>query len=84
MPFSRVKGGLSVDLEGVIAFLPGSQIDSRPVFKDTKELLNKNLELIILKMDKLRGNIVVSRKAIIEKNYKKNEKNYYQLLKKVL
>jgi len=63
IPFNRVKGGMSVDVEGVVAFLPGSQIDTRQ-FTDTKELLNKPLELIILKMDKYRGNIVVSRKAI--------------------
>ena len=67
VPFSRVKGGLTVDLEGVIAFLPGSQIDSRPPFKDTKEFLNKPIDLVILKMDQLRGNIIVSRKAIIDK-----------------
>ena len=67
IPFSRVKGGLTVDLEGVIAFLPGSQIDSRPPFKDTKEFLNKPIDLVILKMDQLRGNIIVSRKAIIDK-----------------
>jgi len=67
IPFSRVKGGLTVDLEGVIAFLPGSQIDSRPLFKDTKEFLNKPTDLVILKMDQLRGNIIVSRKAIIDK-----------------
>ena len=70
-PFNIVKGGLSVDLEGVIAFLPGSQIDSRPIFKDTRELLNKPIDLVILKMDKLRGNIVVSRKAIVEKELRK-------------
>ena len=64
IPFNRVKGGMSVDLDGVIAFLPGSQIDSRQIIKDTKELLNKPLDLMILKMDKFRGNIVVSRKAI--------------------
>ena len=64
IPFNRVKGGMSVDLDGVIAFLPGSQIDSRKIIKDTKELLNKPLDLMILKMDKFRGNIVVSRKAI--------------------
>ena len=64
VPFNRVKGGMSVDLDGVIAFLPGSQIDSRQIIKDTKELLNKPLDLMILKMDKFRGNIVVSRKAI--------------------
>ena len=55
---------MSVDLDGVTAFLPGSQIDSRQVTKDTKELLHKPLDLMILKMDKFRGNIVVSRKAI--------------------
>ena len=63
-PFNRVKGGMSVDLNGVTAFLPGSQIDARQVTKDTRELLNKPLDLMILKMDKFRGNIVVSRKAI--------------------
>tara|TARA_B100000029_G_scaffold431089_1_gene442482 strand:- start:1307 stop:3007 length:1701 start_codon:yes stop_codon:yes gene_type:complete len=66
IPFNRVKGGMSVDLEGVIAFLPGSQIDARQIIKDTKELLNKPIDLMILKMDKFRGNIVVSRKAISE------------------
>ena len=65
-PFNRVKGGMSVDLNGVTAFLPGSQIDARQVTKDTRELLNKPLDLMILKMDKFRGNIVVSRKAISE------------------
>ena len=64
VPFNRVKGGMSVDLDGVTAFLPGSQIDTRQITKDTKELLNKPMELMILKMDKFRGNIVVSRKAI--------------------
>ena len=68
-PFNRVKGGLSVDLDGVIAFLPGSQVDSKPI-KDTRELLNKSIELVILKMDKFRGNIVVSRKAILEEERK--------------
>jgi len=66
VPFNRVKGGMSVDLDGVTAFLPGSQIDTRQIIKDTKELLNKPLDLMILKMDKFRGNIVVSRKAISE------------------
>ena len=66
IPFNRVKGGMSVDINGVTAFLPGSQIDTRQIIKDTKELLNKPLEVMILKMDKFRGNIVVSRKAISE------------------
>ena len=74
IPFNRVKGGLSVDLDGVIAFLPGSQIDTRQVSKDTKELLNKPLELLILKMDKYRGNIVVSRKAITDSELKEQRK----------
>ncbi len=74
VPFNRVKGGMSVDLDGVTAFLPGSQIDTRQVIKDTKELLNKPLELLILKMDKFRGNIVVSRKAITENELKEQRK----------
>ena len=49
IPFNRVKGGMSVDLNGVTAFLPGSQIDTRQIIKDTKELLNKPLDLLILK-----------------------------------
>ncbi len=74
IPFNRVKGGMSVDLDGVTAFLPGSQIDTRQIIKDTKELLNKPIELIILKMDKYRGNIVVSRKAITENELKEQRK----------
>ena len=74
VPFNRVKGGMSVDLNGVVAFLPGSQIDTRQILKDTKELLNKPLELMILKMDKYRGNIVVSRKAITENELKEQRK----------
>ncbi len=74
IPFNRVKGGMSVDLNGVTAFLPGSQIDTRQITKDTKELLNKPLELLILKMDKYRGNIVVSRKAITENELKEQRK----------
>ena len=73
IPFNRVKGGMSVDLDGVVAFLPGSQIDTRQIIKDTKELLNKPLELMILKMDKFRGNIVVSRKAISEVELKEQK-----------
>ena len=65
-PYNKVKGGMSVDLDGVTAFLPGSQIDSKQIKSDQKELLNTPLELMILKMDKYRGNIVVSRRAISE------------------
>tara|TARA_X000000950_G_scaffold17581_1_gene19205 strand:+ start:2408 stop:4108 length:1701 start_codon:yes stop_codon:yes gene_type:complete len=80
VPFNRVKGGMSVDLDGVVAFLPGSQIETRQIIKDTKELLNKRLELMILKMDKYRGNIVVSRKAITENELKEQRS---ELLKNI-
>tara|TARA_B100000575_G_scaffold204461_1_gene165976 strand:+ start:7194 stop:8894 length:1701 start_codon:yes stop_codon:yes gene_type:complete len=81
IPFNRVKGGMSVDLNGVTAFLPGSQIDSRQIVKDTKELLNKPIDLIILKMDKYRGNIVVSRKAITESELKEQRKELLSTIK---
>lgn len=61
----RVKGGFTVDLGGAIAFLPGSQVDVRPI-KDINSLINVKQPLQILKMDRPRGNIVVSRRAIME------------------
>lgn len=63
--FGHVKGGFTVDLAGAIAFLPGSQVDVRPV-KDISPLMNISQPFQILKMDKIRGNIVVSRRAILE------------------
>jgi len=81
IPFNRVKGGMSVDLDGVVAFLPGSQIDTRQIIKDTKELLNKPLDLMILKMDKFRGNIVVSRKAISEVELKEQREELLSSIK---
>ena len=81
IPFNRVKGGMSVDLDGVVAFLPGSQIDTRQIIKDTKELLNKSLDLMILKMDKFRGNIVVSRKAISEVELKEQREELLSSIK---
>ena len=69
-----------MDLDGVVAFLPGSQIETRQIIKDTKDLLNKPLELLILKMDKYRGNIVVSRKAITENELKEQRS---ELLKNI-
>ena len=72
---------MSVDLNGVIAFLPGSQIETRQIIKDTKELLNKPLDLMILKMDKYRGNIVVSRKAITENELKEQRNELLKTLK---
>ncbi len=63
----RVKGGFTVDIQGAVAFLPGSQVDLRPI-SDISPLLNKPQPMIILKMDKVRGNIVVSRRAILEES----------------
>ena len=61
----KVKGGFTVDLNGATAFLPGSQVDIRPV-RDITPLMNTPQPFQILKMDRRRGNIVVSRRAIME------------------
>jgi small subunit ribosomal protein S1 len=63
--FGRVKGGFTVDLGGAVAFLPGSQVDVRPI-RDVGPLMNVAQPFQILKMDRRRGNIVVSRRAIME------------------
>ena len=63
--FGRVKGGFTVDLGGAVAFLPGSQVDIRPV-RDVTPLMDISQPFQILKMDRKRGNIVVSRRAILE------------------
>jgi small subunit ribosomal protein S1 len=63
--FGRVKGGFTVDLNGAVAFLPGSQVDIRPV-RDVGPLMDLPQPFQILKMDRRRGNIVVSRRAILE------------------
>ena len=63
----RVKGGFTVDLGGVSAFLPGSQVDIRPV-RDVGPLMNEVQPFAILKMDRARGNVVVSRRAILEES----------------
>ena len=63
--FGRVKGGFTVDLDGAVAFLPGSQVDVRPV-RDVTPLMDIPQPFQILKMDRKRGNIVVSRRAILE------------------
>ncbi len=65
--FGRVKGGFTVDLSGAVAFLPGSQLDIRPV-KETNSLMGIEQPFQILKMDRSRGNIVVSRRAIMEES----------------
>ena len=63
--FGRVKGGFTVDLDGAVAFLPGSQVDIRPV-RDVGPLMDIPQPFQILKMDRKRGNIVVSRRAVLE------------------
>ncbi|MDC3273268.1 30S ribosomal protein S1 [Alphaproteobacteria bacterium] len=63
--FGKVKGGFTVDLEGATAFLPGSQVDIRPI-KDLGALMGTPQPFQILKMDRRRGNIVVSRRAVLE------------------
>lgn len=65
--FSRVKGGFTVDLGGAVAFLPGSQVDIRPV-RDVSPLMGTPQPFMILKMDRQRGNIVVSRRAVLEES----------------
>jgi small subunit ribosomal protein S1 len=65
--FGRVKGGFTVDLNGAVAFLPGSQVDIRPV-RDITPLLGSPQPFQILKMDRARGNIVVSRRAVLEES----------------
>ncbi len=63
--FNSVKGGFTVDLDGAIAFLPRSQVDIRPI-RDVAPLMNTPQPFLILKMDKRRGNIVVSRRSVLE------------------
>ena len=65
--FGRVKGGFTVDLNGAVAFLPGSQVDIRPV-RDITPLIGTPQPFQILKMDRSRGNIVVSRRAVLEES----------------
>jgi small subunit ribosomal protein S1 len=64
---SRVKGGLRVSVNGITAFLPGSLVDVRPV-KDTTPFENKEWDLKVIKIDKKRNNVVVSRKAVMEQS----------------
>lgn len=65
--FGKVKGGFTVDLDGATAFLPGSQVDIRPV-RDLGPLMNTPQPFQILKIDRKRGNIVVSRRAVLEES----------------
>ena len=65
--YNQVKGGFTVDLDGAMAFLPRSQVDIRPV-RDVTPLMNNPQPFMILKMDRRRGNIVVSRRSILEES----------------
>src|SRR3990167_3138272 len=65
--FGRVKGGFTVDLSGAVAFLPGSQVDVRPI-RDVSPLIGIKQAFQILKMDRSRGNIVVSLLSVLEEN----------------
>src|SRR5215469_11478823 len=78
--FGRVKGGFTVDLGGAVAFLPGSQVDIRPV-RDVGPLMGTPQPFQILKMDRARGNIVVSRRAVLEETRAEQRTELIQGLK---
>ena len=78
--FGRVKGGFTVDLGGAVAFLPGSQVDIRPV-RDVTPLMGQGQPFQILKMDRARGNIVVSRRAVLEETRAEQRAELVQGLK---
>ncbi len=76
---ARVKGGMSVDIGGVIAFLPGSQIDIRPI-RNMDELVGQRFKFKVLKLNEKRNNIVISRRALLEEEREKKRK---ELLEKI-
>ncbi len=76
---ARVKGGMSVDIGGVIAFLPGSQIDIRPI-RNMDELVGQRFTFKVLKLNEKRNNIVISRRALLEEEREKKRK---ELLEKI-
>ncbi len=78
--FGRVKGGFTVDLGGAVAFLPGSQVDIRPI-RDAGPLMGQPQPFQILKMDRARGNIVVSRRAVLEETRAEQRSELIQGLK---
>ncbi|MDQ2803035.1 MAG: 30S ribosomal protein S1, partial [Pseudomonadota bacterium] len=80
MIYGRVKGGFTVDLGGAVAFLPGSQVDIRPV-RDVTPLMGTPQPFQILKMDRARGNIVVSRRAVLEETRAEQRSELIQGLK---
>src|SRR5215467_11066639 len=78
--YGRVKGGFTVDLNGAVAFLPGSQVDIRPV-RDVGPLMDTPQPFQILKMDRARGNIVVSRRAVLEETRAEQRSELIESLK---
>ena len=78
----KVKGGFTVDIGPVRAFLPGSLVDTRPI-RDTTHLEGKELEFKVIKLDAKRNNVVVSRRAVMEANLQLTVKHYLLNLKKV-
>ena len=78
---SKVKGGLRVTVNGIMAFLPGSLVDIRPT-KDTTPFENKECELKVIKIDKKRNNVVVSRKAVLERQIGRIEMQLIETLRR--
>src|SRR3974390_684939 len=81
MIFNQVKGGFTVDLDGAVAFLPRGQVDSRPI-RDVSPLMNSPQQFQILKMDRRRGNIVVSRRPVLEETRPEQRQELVQNLEK--
>src|SRR6266568_2982687 len=77
--FNQVKGGFTVDLDGAVAFLPRSQVDIRPI-RDVSPLMNQPQPFQILKMDRRRGNIVVSRRTVLEETRAEQRQELVQSL----
>ncbi len=75
----KVKGGFTVEVHNIRAFLPGSLVDVRPV-RDASYLEGKELEFKVIKLDKLRNNVVVSRRAVVEKEYSEERETLLQNL----
>ncbi len=79
---NRCKGGMIVNVDSCLCFLPGSQIDSKPLKNyEIDELMNVPLKFLCVKLDKVRGNIVVSRRAVLEKTRNKDLKNILSKIK---
>ena len=79
---SRTKGGMIVNIDSCLCFLPGSQIDTKPLKNfEIDELMNVPLKFLCVKLDKIRGNIVVSRRSILEKSKSEDLKNILSKIK---